>query len=118
MSTKVIHIRNSVKTEDEVYIGRAGKGQSGQFGNPVIIGQSCPICNSVHNDRGATLPCYEQYLIGRLAVDEKFAEAFWKLKGKTLVCFCKPINGFRKQLLCHGQVMAGILDGVQPHDID
>lgn len=104
MSTKVIHIRDSMKTDEEVYIGRAGKGNSGPFGNPVVIGKSCPICNLVHNDRGATLPCYEEYLLSRLATDAQFAEAFWKLKGKTLVCFCKPH-------LCHGDVMAKILDG-------
>jgi hypothetical protein len=103
MTTKVIHIRDSTKAEDEVYIGRAGKGHAGQYGNPVVIGKICPICNLAHHDRGATLPCYEEYLLGRLAADEKFAETFWKLKGKTLVCFCKPNP-------CHGDIMAKILD--------
>lgn len=107
MATEVIHIRQSSKSPNEVYIGRPGKGQSGLFGNPVVIGQSCPICKEVHGDRGATLPCYEQYLLNRLANDTSFAEAFWKLKNKTLVCFCSPLP-------CHGNVMAKVLDG--PHE--
>lgn len=104
MITRVIHIRDSQKNESEAYIGRAGKGHSGLFGNPIAIGKLCPLCHETHNDRGSTLSCYEQYLLNRLSSDEAFFNAFWQLKGKTLVCFCKPQP-------CHGDVMAKILDG-------
>ena len=95
MSTKVIHIKDSKKSNDEVYIGRAGKGKSGYWDNPIRIGQSCTICGSIHDTAGATLPCYEIYLDKRLSSDASFKEQFWKLKGKTLVCFCHPNP-------CHG----------------
>lgn len=106
MSTTVIHINQSTRSDDEVYIGRAGKGQPGLFGNPVVIGKPCVVCNEVHSNRGSTLPCYEEYLLSRLAVDQQFAKKFSELKNKTLVCFCKP-------QFCHGDIMAKVLDREQ-----
>ena len=48
---------NLYKEPYDVYIGRAGKGREGPLGNPVAIGMQCPVCEGVHNDAGATLPC-------------------------------------------------------------
>lgn len=58
MQPKVIHIRDSTGSEDEVYIGRAGKGNDGMFGNPVIKGQGCFMCGKTHVDGGSTFPSY------------------------------------------------------------
>ena len=112
MTTEVIGMRDQTKSPDETYIGRAGKGKPGPFGNPIVKGRQCQICGTTHLDGGSTLACYEIYLRNRLASDEVFAKAFWELKGKRLLCFCRPKDGFKpNQLICHGQIMAKILDG-------
>ncbi len=95
---RVIHIRDSTGSDNEVYIGRAGKGHDGVFGNPVIKGRNCFMCGKVHRDSGSTLPCYEEWLQIKLEQDADFAQAVGGLRGKTLVCFCKPGP-------CHGDVL-------------
>ncbi len=95
------HISTDWYSDDTyVYIGRAGNGQSGYFGNPIIKANS--------EDPGSTLKRYEQYLISRLNEDSDFARKVKDLKGKKLVCFCAPQGGFSPQdkEICHGQVLA------------
>ena len=93
---KVVNLRGDNYT---VYIGRAGHGQDGFFGNPVKIDQPCGICRGVHFDRGSTLICYEIYLRKRLRESTTFRARFMALvKDDVLGCFCKPDA-------CHGDVM-------------
>ena len=35
-----------------------------------------------------------------------------ELRGQTLGCWCMPVGGFQGQLLCHGQVLAALADGL------
>jgi hypothetical protein len=56
------------------------------------------ICGQKH-DRGGTLVCYRIYLVDRLIKDPEFRDLVISLKGKTLVCFCKPAA-------CHGDILA------------
>jgi len=97
--TTVIHIKDAPPGwEDDpqyVYIGRAGRGHDGYWGNPIRL--------KTGESRGATLDTYKELLCKRLQEDEEFAVRFWGLQGKTLVCFCKPLP-------CHGDVMAKELD--------
>jgi hypothetical protein len=51
----------------------------------------------------------------RLAEDSEFLEP---LRGKRLACWCRPPEGFNGRLLCHGQVIAGLLDGVAPEMVE
>jgi hypothetical protein len=81
--TKVIHIRDKIGSSDEVYIGRGSK-----WGNPFIIGQQ--------GTRAEVISMYREY-----------AKGFHKdgleiLRGKTLVCYCKP-------QACHGDVLIELL---------
>ena len=104
MNTKVVNIRHiGRRGPNHVYIGRAGRGESGYYGNPVAIGRTCPVCRGVHKNGGDTLRCYAKDLQRRLEKEEGFAENVSKLKGKTLVCFCKPAP-------CHGDVLAYVAD--------
>lgn len=96
---KVIHIKNSTNSPDEVYIGRAGKGKSGYFGNPIKVNEVCYVCNNVHTVSGETIACYEIYLQGKLKADDVFKNRVKELYDKTLVCFCAPKP-------CHGDVLA------------
>jgi len=97
MKTKVVNLR---KEPYDVYIGRAGRGQDGYFGNPCAIGQKCPVCSEVHKDGGSTIPCFKHYFYNRIRTDKDFLRRVRTLKGKTLGCFCKPNP-------CHGDVIAG-----------
>ena len=54
--TRVVNIR---KEAYDVYIGRAGKGQDGYFGNPFRLKQDM--------DRGGTLAGFREYFYRRLA---------------------------------------------------
>ena len=91
--TTVIHINWAPKEWSDnpnyVYIGRAGHGMSGYFGNPVKV---------EGGKRGSTLKLYRKYLEHRLMTDDEFCERVKELKGKTLVCFCKPKP-------CHGDIL-------------
>lgn len=79
-----------------VYIGRAGRGFDGRFGNPFPLGP--------HEERGSTLERYRAYLWSRINADSPeyapdFTRAVAGLHGRTLVCFCAPKP-------CHGDILA------------
>ena len=78
---------------DWVYIGRKGEGY---FGNPFI-----PLVNC--NGRKDAIARYRVHFYYRLETDEVFKLAVHGLKGKVLVCHCKP-------LACHGDVIAEYLN--------
>lgn len=89
---------NLYKEPYDVYIGRAGKGKDGYFGNPVSKNKPCPKCKEIHVDNGETLECYRDYLRFKINNDAEFKRRFLELDGKTLGCFCKP-------KACHGDIM-------------
>lgn len=76
-----------------VYIGRPSI-----YGNPIEIGEKCQVCGQVHRSGGSTLPCYRFYLMERIISNPEFKKSLELLKGKTLVCFCKPKK-------CHGDTL-------------
>jgi len=86
----VINIRDAPKgwrdDPSYVYIGRAGRGMDGYFGNPFP------------GSGGSSLPKYREYFLSRLGSDPEFKRRVLELDGKTLVCFCKPSP-------CHGDVI-------------
>ena len=105
--TKVVHIRDWVKTDPSyVYVGRAGHGQDGYFGNPIARGRPCPECSLVHAGAGETLQCFWIYLERRLAADTEFRSRVAGLRGKTLTCFCAPAP-------CHGDILAAWADRLE-----
>jgi hypothetical protein len=92
--TQVVNIKNSAY---DVYIGRAGHGEDGYFGNPFRL--------SASESRGATIERYRKYFHNRLKTDPEFKRRVHQLKGKTLGCFCKPYS-------CHGDVIKEYLDSL------
>ena len=92
MQTKVVNIRIS---DYDVYIGRAGHGEDGYFGNPFRLRYNEP--------RGITIEKYRKYFYNRLKTDPEFKRRIESLKGLTLGCFCKPYA-------CHGDVIAEYLE--------
>jgi hypothetical protein len=88
MKTRAVNI----KYEDyDVYIGRAGRGQDGYFGNPFVL--------KVGEPRGTSMEKYRTYFHERMKTDPEFCRRINGLKGKTLGCFCKPYS-------CHGDIIA------------
>lgn len=96
------------------YIGRAGKGHDGYFGNPVTTDKPCPMCGKRHVDAGSTLPCYRSYAEKRVARDPEFKRRLLALHGRTLGCFCAPKGGLgaHDTLRCHGQIMLGMIEEI------
>ena len=86
VETRVVNLH---REPFDVYIGRAGKGQDGYFGNPFSI---------LRHGKDA-LPLYEQHFAVRIATDAAFRARVEGLRGKTLGCFCKPKP-------CHGDIIA------------
>ena len=120
MATTVVNVHTDAY---DVYIGRPGKGQDGYFGNPhpVYVANKpwteCKICKRRHTRDEAI----QAYMIGferRLQTDPVFRARVEGLRGKRLGCFCRPAKGFGGKLLCHGQVIAGYLDGKKTEDVE
>lgn len=104
--TRVVNLR---RRSFDIYIGRAGKGTEGYFGNPYAVGRVCQRCGALHDTGASTLPCFEQYFFHRLGTDAEFRIRVRALAGKTLGCFCAPNP-------CHGDIIARWVN--QNEDID
>jgi hypothetical protein len=94
LATKVVNLH---KEPYDVYIGRAGKGQDGYFGNPF------PLKGNQEIDRIYCIQLYSAYFLGRIDKDSEFKKRIEALKDKTLGCFCKP-------KMCHGDVIVDYLE--------
>ena len=91
-----VRVVSIYKDKYDVYIGRAGKGKDGYFGNPFLLLKG--------EERGSTIQRYRKWFYTRLERDSEFRERIENLRGKTLGCFCKPHA-------CHGDVIAEYLNG-------
>lgn len=100
--TRVVNI---LRAAFDVYIGRAGRGEPGYFGNPHRIGR-CQLCETVHG-RNESIAQFKKDFLERVEQDAEFRERVKALKGKTLGCFCKPLP-------CHGDIIVEWLDS-QPN---
>ena len=83
----------------DVYVGRAGQGYDGTFGNPFP-----PLHRG---DRLASIERYRVYFFQRVEVDPTFRAAVLALRGLRLGCFCAPCA-------CHGEVIANWLNHPPP----
>lgn len=122
MMTRVVNLRREAF---DAYIGRAGHGQDGYFGNPFRVdfarmkepGNDWVWLVGVRrveeqSERGAyadeMLGKYREHFLARIARDPEFRARVLALRGKRLGCFCKPGP-------CHGDVMAAWIDA-QPEE--
>lgn len=90
--TRVVNLR---RERYDVYIGRAGQGEDGYFGNPYRL--------SAYGRRPELLELYRAWFLERIERDPVFRARILELRGKVLGCFCKP-------QACHGDVIAEWLD--------
>lgn len=86
MTCRVVNLR---KSPYDVYIGRAGKGQSGYFGNPYSVAE--------YGDKA--IPLFREYFHERIITDPVFKARVLALKSKILGCFCAPY-------VCHGDIIS------------
>jgi hypothetical protein len=105
-STNVIHLKDRKYAPEEVYVGRAGKGLEGPFGNPIIRSRSCIMCGKVHFHNTELVLCYERWLCRKLRDDPTFRLKVQGLAKKVLLCFCRPKN------ICHGDVLAAVAESL------
>ena len=96
MKTTVVNCRIAAY---DVYIGRAGKGRDGYWGNPYV---------AQTRGRAETKELFEAYFHKRLKQDLVFRERTVRLHGKRLGCFCKNLDGHGPW--CHGDTIAEWVD--------
>lgn len=85
-----------------IYVGRAGRGLAGTFGNPHRAGDFCS-CGTPHATRAEAIAAFARYFYARLERDPAFWTAVLELRGKRLACFCVPHA-------CHASVIAAYLN--------
>jgi len=83
----------------DVYVGRAGHGHDGYFGNPYGDG------SREHNVRR-----FREYFARRIETDPEYRARVEALRRKRLGCFCAP-------KACHADVIAAWLDQDEPSDL-
>lgn len=87
---KVVRVKDNVP--GAIYIGRAGRGETGEFGNPF------PVENNSDEAVKEAVAKYDTWLAEKIKTDPEYANKIYALKGKTLACPGKEANE-----ICHGQ---------------
>ena len=85
--SKVVHCK---RESYEIYIGRPG-----YFGNPFAIGKDGTreeVCNK-----------HYEWAKERMEKDETFKHAVLDIRGKTLGCYCSPLD-------CHGNNLVRLIE--------
>lgn len=93
--TRVVNLR---KEPYDVYVGRAGKGQDGFWGNPFPLEKGADRWDLLRKFEGESFK-------ERLYEEKGFKERLEELRGKRLGCFCAP-------KICHAEVYVEYLEGM------
>lgn len=95
---KVVNIK---KEKCDVYIGRGSI-----FGNPYThIPKQYTKAQFQVKTRQEAIDKYREYFYKRIEEDSEFLDAVLLLKGKTLGCYCKPLD-------CHGDIILQFLEKI------
>ncbi len=71
--------------------------RTSKWGNPFKIGRLT---------REQVVEKYRAYILAR----PELLAALPELRGKRLGCWCRPKEGFKGRLLCHGQILVELLE--------
>lgn len=86
-----------------VYVGRPGKGLTGEWGNPHRVGR-CSFCKTTHRQAEA-VAVFREEIKKKFEDDSDYRMRMkWALEGRYLVCFCAPAP-------CHADVYVELLEG-------
>lgn len=94
--TEVVNIK---KDKYDVYIGRGST-----FGNPYKIG---PEDEGKDGTREEVIEKYKSWFYYQIKNHPLFQAEVLKLKNKRIGCYCHPLS-------CHGDVIKGYLDSLDP----
>jgi hypothetical protein len=108
LATRVVNIYH--KTPYDHYIGR---GRGSIWGNPFSHKEDTLASFKVET-REEAVRKYGEWI----QTQPELMAALPGLKGKVLACFCRPAKGFQGKLMCHGQVLAALCDGINPEDVE
>lgn len=101
-SIEVTEIVNKERTDDyDAYIGRGTP-----WGNPYQVGKQ-----EGQFEREEAIDNYRTHFEENILGDESKRRGLFGLRGMRLACHCKP-------LACHGDVIAGYLNSLDPDEID
>src|SRR5271157_3713828 len=110
MATQVVHIRKGSFvqfTPNCVYIGRDYLGFHDEgWGNPFHIGSD--------GNRKEVLLKYRAWIIKQPQLLARLPE----LNDKVLGCWCRPNEGFRGRLMCHGQILVELATGIRAEEVE
>ncbi len=96
---KVVRVKDAdLNDPNTVYIGRAGRGQSGEFGNPFPVDSSIRDPKAKIEEVKRVVAQYGEWLTNKIKTDPEYANKIYALKGKTLAC-----PGGEPNDICHGQ---------------
>lgn len=89
----IVHCK---KDKYDVYIGRGSK-----WGNPFVVGRD--------GNRSEVLMKYADWLRNQT----QLLDSLHELENRVLGCFCAPKGGITKdsELVCHGQILAKVVEG-------
>lgn len=95
---QVIHIRDShhINSDDKVYIGRPSK-----WGNPYTHLVAKNLAEFKVETREQAIEAYREWITN--GDGKHLLNDLHELKGKTLVCWCKPLS-------CHGDVLLELIN--------
>lgn len=79
------------------------------FGNPFPL---------TKYSRDESILQYSVWFYRQLEFRPEFVKAVKKLKGHIVGCWCRPDEGFKGRLLCHGQIIIAYLEGCKPEDVE
>lgn len=98
----VVSVRHT--DQYDVYVGR----RNPSYGLP-----QSPFANPFKGE-GALMK-FVDYLGKNKELQERAAK---ELKGKVLACWCRPIDGFQGELMCHAQILASLANDMYIEDCD
>lgn len=93
----VVNIRKFPRDYD-VYVGRAGLGFDGTFGNPFRVGYD--------GSRTEVVDKFRKYFQKRMLGDIEYSKKIFALRGLRLGCWCAPKP-------CHADIIADWLNSLQ-----
>ena len=93
---KVLNKYHSNTSIDAVYIGRHSK-----WGNPFKIGQ---VYKNLRLTRDQVIDCHTDWLLYS-DIGKELLKDIGELRGKNLLCFCKPLS-------CHGDLLLELANQV------
>ena len=99
---RVVNVRHT--DQYDVYVGRRNPSY-GLLQSPFANPYKGPGALQRYIDWFPTQPGYAERVIK-------------ELKGKVLACWCRPVDGFKGELMCHAQLLASLANDCYIDEID